>query len=68
MNNRNTNGPNFIPYDDENLEHVISGTDYGQPWSASNAWNEIDPIENPGFIQDLGNKIIHKSIKIIKPS
>ena len=30
---KNTNSENeFVTYDDNNLEHVLAGPDYGQPW------------------------------------
>jgi hypothetical protein len=30
--------PIMEPYDDENIEHVLAGPDYGQPWGEG--WTE----------------------------
>ena len=32
MRNKNLK-PEFVQYDDNNIEHVLAGPDYGQPWS-----------------------------------
>lgn len=34
----------FVVYNDNNLEHVLAGPDYGQPWT--NSWTEENHIEN----------------------
>ena len=52
--------PVFIPYDDENLEHVMAGPDYGQPESSS-AWSELDSDEYPEFVSTLAEKILKNS-------
>lgn len=42
--------PKFVPYDDDNIEHVMAGSDYGQTGSFQNLrWSEEDDyrdIEN----------------------
>ena len=60
-------GPNFIPYDDENLDHVMAGPDYGQvdTGSKSTAWTEIDSAEYDDYVDYMTEKIINKKIKII---
>lgn len=57
--------PVFIPYDDENLEHVMAGPDYGQPDSSS-AWTELDSDEYPEFVSTLASEILkHSVVKFI---
>jgi len=56
--------PVFVEYDDENLSHVSSGHDYGQPWSASHAWTEIDSKEYPSFVRQIGSKILKNPVRI----
>lgn len=53
-------GPTFIPYDDENIEHVMSGPDYGQidTGSKSTAWSELDSKEYSDFVDYLTDRII----------
>jgi hypothetical protein len=60
-------GPIFIPYDDENLDHVMSGPDYGQvdTGSKSTAWEEIDSSEYDDYVWYITEKIINKKIKVI---
>jgi len=42
--------PKFVPYDDDNIEHVMAGPDYGQTGSFQNLrWDDEDDyrdIEN----------------------
>lgn len=41
------NHPEFVPYDDNNLDHVIAGPDYGQPGNHHDyRWSEDDTIED----------------------
>jgi hypothetical protein len=47
----------FVPYDDNNIEHVMAGPDYGQPESSS-AWNEYDSHEYPDYVADVEDKIL----------
>lgn len=63
--NNDRNGPAFIPYDDECMEHATAGPDYGQPWSASNAWTELDSKEYPTFVSTLRDKILSQKISIV---
>ena len=35
----------FVQYNDNNINHILNGPDYGQPWSYKNAWTELDSIE-----------------------
>lgn len=66
MKNKNSSrDPIIIPYDDENMDHVVSGPDYGQPWSSSHAWTEPDSVEYDDFVLEITNKIIHKKVKIL---
>ena len=68
MKNKNSDdGPNFIPYDDENIDHVSAGPDYGQvdTGSKSTAWSEIDSEEYDDYMWYISEKIINRKIKII---
>jgi hypothetical protein len=58
MNRKNSmNDAVFVPYDDDNIEHVLAGPDYGQPESSS-AWTELDSVEYPDFVKEIEEKII----------
>jgi len=50
----------FIPYDDENLSHVLAGPDYGQPESGSKekAWSELYSKEYPQFVSEICEKLL----------
>ncbi len=67
MNRKTTlNDSVFVPYDDNNIEHVLSGPDYGQPES-SIAWNEVDSVEYPDYVAEIEEKILAFShLKITK--
>jgi len=59
---------NFIPYDDENLEHTINGPDYGQVDTGSKrtAWTELESKEYPDYVLEVASKIVsHHRIKIL---
>jgi len=62
--------PIFVPYDDNNIQHVISSPDYGQidTDSKSTFWNEIDSPEYNDFVDYLTERIIRKKIKLFKSS
>ena len=62
--NNSGNDPVFIEYDDENIEHVSNGPDYGQT-NSSSAWEEIDSIEYPSYVTEMKNKILSRRFKII---
>jgi hypothetical protein len=34
--------PETIEFDDNNINHVLSGPDYGQPWGCWDGWEEIE--------------------------
>lgn len=56
----------FVPYDDDNIAHVLAGPDYGQIDSSS-AWTELDSVEYPEYIAEVEEKILKFSIlKITK--
>lgn len=55
---------NFVEYNDENIDHACNGPDYGQPWSSSHAWMEINSKEYPDFVLDIRNKILNNKVKI----
>ena len=56
----------FVPYDDNNIEHVMAGPDYGQPGSSS-ALTELDSLEYPDYVSEVEQKILNFSIlKITK--
>lgn len=68
MKNKNSDGGlNFVPYDDENIEHVFAGPDYGQvdTGSKSTAWTEIDSEEYSDYLCHITEKIINRKIKIL---
>lgn len=54
--------PILIPYDDNNMAHVLAGPDYGQVDSGSKetAWTEIDSWEYSDFVSDIRTKILLK--------
>lgn len=66
MKDKNSNDdPKFVPYDDNNLEHVLAGPDYGQPDSSSHGWTELDSKEYPDYVSELGYKILkHPLLKV----
>lgn len=47
----------FVPYDDDNISHVLAGPDYGQIDSSS-AWTELDSIEYPEYVAEIEEKIL----------
>lgn len=62
MKDKNPDGRSgFVPYDDNNLEHVSAGPDYGQPWSSSNAWVESGSKEYPHYVEEIQKKILNNS-------
>ena len=64
--NNSDDGPMFIPYDDNNMEHVMAGPDYGQPNSSSTSWTEIDSLEYTEFVKEVASKILqHSVLKIL---
>ena len=60
--NKTENVTDFVEYNDENLEHILAGPDYGQPWSSS-AWNEIDSVEYPDYVNEIAIKIFSNKYK-----
>ena len=41
------NSPKFVPYDDNNLDHVLAGPDYGQTGSYhEHRWSDEDNIHD----------------------
>ena len=65
MNYEKSYVPIFIPYDDNNIEHVMAGPDYGQPNSSSTAWTELDSKEYPDFVCEIFYKILrHPFLKL----
>lgn len=61
-NKKSYDNPILVPYDDNNMEHVLAGPDYGQVDSGSKetAWIEIDSKEYPDFVSDIATKILLK--------
>lgn len=58
MNHKNTFDDSiFVPYDDNNIEHVMAGPDYGQTGSSS-AWSELDSLEYPDYVAEVEEKIL----------
>ncbi len=59
----------FVEYDDENIEHVMAGPDYGQvdTGSKSMAWSEMDSKQYENFVDYITEKIISRKIKITFP-
>jgi hypothetical protein len=65
MNRENLNSDSeFVEYNDECLEHVSNGPDYGQPWSESTSWSEIDSPEYPDFVNEIRKLILKKRVKL----
>jgi len=48
----------FVEYDDNNIDHVLAGPEYGQPWS--DGWNGENSIE-----QLLQKKYIFNNFDIL---
>ena len=68
MKDKNPEGcSGFVPYDDNNLEHVSAGPDYGQPWSSSHAWLETHSVEYVNFVSDVMGKILQHSSLFLPP-
>lgn len=63
---KSDNGPTFIPFDDENIEHVMSGPDYGQvdTGSKSTAWTEMESDEYEDYVDYITEKIINRKVKV----
>ena len=62
---KSINAPIFVPYDDNNIDHVKNGPDYGQPESRS-CWNEMDSLEYSDYVEEIRSKILtHRRIKIV---
>ena len=53
--------PIFVQYNDNDINHVLCGPDYGQIDSSS-AWNEYSSIEYPDYINEIEKKILQFSI------
>jgi hypothetical protein len=65
MNGKNSNdGAKFVEYNDENLEHVSNGPDYGQPEN-SLGWNEMDSKEYPEYVAEIRRRIKKTRIKLV---
>ena len=62
--NNSVDEPIFVPYDDENIEHVLSGPDYGQVNSGSKhtAWTELESSEYPDYVSEIKLKILKRSV------
>jgi len=55
----------FIPYNDDNIQHVLAGPEYGQPWRTGHvAWNEFDSIEFKDMVEAIQRSINAKRIRI----
>ena len=52
--------PIFVSYDDENIDHVLNGPDYGQPPTSSKktVWSELDSDEYPEYVEEICKKIL----------
>lgn len=65
---KSNDDPILVPYDDNNMEHVNAGPDYGQVDSGSKeyGWTELDSKEYPDFVSYLALQILkHSTIKFI---
>lgn len=58
------NYPTFVPYDDNNIDHLRFAPDYGQPDSVS-AWIEFDSEEYPDYFKEVCDGIIHNKVKVV---
>ena len=57
--------PVFVEYNDNSLEHVLAGPDYGQPESRS-CWREIDSQEYPDYVDEVRQQILTRpKLKIL---
>jgi len=46
-----TNISEFVEFDDNNIEHVLAGPNYGQPWGAGwNGENSFEEIINKRYV------------------
>lgn len=71
MKSKNTveDGPTFIQYDDNNIDHVMAGPDYGQidTGSKSTSWSELESKEYEDFVDYITEKIIARKVKFQFP-
>jgi hypothetical protein len=58
------NAPEFVEYNDNNLEHIREGPSYGQP-NSSSAWEEINSSEYPDYVEEIRHRILARPIKIL---
>jgi len=67
MNTKNSDYvPEFVEYNDNNLEHVEAGPDYGQTGSRHMGWTELDSSEYPDYVEEITNRIFHhQKIRIV---
>ena len=58
----------LIPYDDNNIEHVMSGSDYGQIDSGSKelAWSELESKEYPDYVSMIVDRILNNHPTLLK--
>ena len=52
--------PIFVPYDDNNIEHVLAG-------QTNNAWSEIDSIEYEDYVLEIEKRILNFPLLKISP-
>lgn len=54
--------PILVPYNDNDMEYVLAGPDYGQVDSGSKetAWIELDSKEYSDFVDDITARILLK--------
>jgi hypothetical protein len=58
------NAPEFVEYNDNNLEHTREGPSYGQP-NSSSAWEEINSVEYPDYVKEIRHRILTHHVKIL---
>lgn len=64
---KSNDDPVFVPYDDNNMAHVMAGPDYGQPESSS-AWTELDSNEYEDYVLEIEKRILEFPLLKISPA
>ena len=55
----------LIEFDDNNIEHVTSGPEYGQPWRGKQqVWEEIESDQFVELVEQIQNSIRARRIRI----
>jgi hypothetical protein len=71
MKTNSSNNENIVPYDDNNIRHVLAGPDYGQTWSypyTSSTWDEFDSTEWEDYVDKVLSELQKSTVRLTKKS